>query len=88
MTQKFTWSSAGFHNTQTRRGLKPTGPMCFVFCRLYPFFPPATTMPVFGPYLSSLSTNDGTQKEDERGPFGIQSSLPRVFSYIDSHLGF
>jgi hypothetical protein len=52
-----------------------------------PLLPPATT-PVFGSYLSFLFTHSclskwlerfrGSQKEAERGPLGIQSSLASV----------
>ncbi len=80
-----------FNGLALGRRYAATGPMYFVFCRLYPFNPPPppATTAVLESYLSSLYTVSPlryciiirwerfrvTQKEDDRGPFSIQSSL-------------
>ncbi len=72
--------------------------MHFVFCHLYPFFPQPTRQ-CLGPDISLLINSTvspvraclivwwerfrGTQKEDDRGPHSIQSSLNRT---IDSRI--
>ncbi len=65
------------------REMRSTGPMYFVFCRLYPFCPhPPWQFLVSTCHLSTLNYHcnagarfRGTQKEDDRGSLSIQSSL-------------
>jgi hypothetical protein len=96
----FSWSS---HLTPTRRFQSaqcsiPTGPMYFVFRRLYPFSPQPTRQCLAPVISSQLLTNTvspgrpcliiwwerfcGTQKEDDRGPLSIESPLRYIHSKI------